>query len=99
MHASDRTFGVAIGDASGVVDDVRSAAVLPDHHHDVAGNVDEIPDLQLAQYGKPLLVIVVGGEGDAIERGTHGLVARVTRQLHAEAAVDLGDEAAAVTCV
>ena len=89
-------FGVAIGDASRVVDDVRPAAVLPDHHHHVAGDVDQVPDLQLAQHGEPLLVIVVGGECDAIQCRAHALIARVSRQLHAEAAIDLGHEAAAV---
>ena len=44
-------------------------------------------------------MIVVGGERDAIQRRAHALIARVTRQLHAEAAIDLGHEAAAVARV
>ena len=60
MHAGDHTPGVAIGDAGGVVNDVRPAAVLPDHHHHVAGDVDQVANLQLAQHGEPLLVIVIG---------------------------------------
>src|SRR6185369_7569991 len=99
MHASEYTFGVAISNAGGVMDDVRPAAVLSDHHHDVPRNVDQIPHLQLAQDCKPFFVIVVGSEFDAIQRGADGLIARVTRQLHAEAAIDLGYKAAAVARV
>src|SRR6185503_12283873 len=98
MDTRDHTCSVAISDAGGVMDDVRPAAVLSDHHHDVPRNVDQIPHLKLAQDCKPFFVIV-GSEGDAVERGADGLVARVTRQLDAEAAIDLGYEAAAVARV
>ena len=57
-HARDLAVVVAIADAGGVVDHVGHAVVVPDHHHDVAGDVDEVADLQVAQHREPLLVIV-----------------------------------------
>src|SRR5688572_26990071 len=72
---------------------------MPDHHHDVPGYIDEVPDLQVAQHLEPALMIVVFGEGDEIERGGDRLVARVARQLDSETPVHIGHEPAAIARV
>jgi hypothetical protein len=69
---------------------------VTDHHHDVAGNIDEIADREVAQFGQPTFVSVGLGEIEPVQCRCLRLVARVARQLDAEAAIDLGYEAAAV---
>ena len=91
--------GVAIRDARRVVYDVGHAAIAADDHHHVARDIDEIADLQRAEHGESRRMIVGRGEGDAIQRRAHRLIACIARQLYAEAAVHLRDEAAAVARV
>ena len=86
-------------EAGGVVDHVGLAVDLADHHHHVTGDVDQVADLQLAHDSQALGAAVRFVERDAVERRADRLVAGVARQLHAHAAVDLGDEAAAVAAV
>src|SRR3546814_12270460 len=80
--------------AVGVVDDVRHAVVVADHHHHVARDVDQVADLQPGCRLHALVAAVAGVEGEAVQRRADALRTGVARPLHAEAAVDLGHEAA-----
>src|SRR3546814_2845459 len=94
--ADQRAFGSEPAAAVGVVDDVRHAVVVADHHHHVARDVDQVADLQPGGRLHALVAAVAGVEGEAVQRRADALRTGVARQLHAEAAVDLGYEAAAV---
>src|SRR3546814_6006808 len=69
---------------------------MADHHHHVAGDVDQVADLQSGCRLHALVAAVAGVEGEAVQRRADALRTGVARQLDAEAAVDLGHEAAAV---
>src|SRR3546814_6701459 len=58
--------------------------------------VDQVADLQPGCRLHALVAAVAGVEGEAVQRRADALRTGVARQLHAEAAVDLGHEAAAV---
>src|SRR3546814_1669360 len=62
----------------------------------VARDVDQVADLQPGCRLHALVAAVAGVEGEAVQRRADALRTGVARQLHAEAAVDLGYEAAAV---
>src|SRR5512138_3278337 len=97
-HANDRS-AAAILDVRGVMDDVRQASIVTDHHHHMPGDINEIADLEGPQALDALLPSIVHRKRDAYEGRAHALIARIARQLHAEAAIHLRDEAAAVACV
>src|SRR3546814_16030414 len=63
---------------------------------DLARDVDQVADLQSGCRLHALVAAVAGVEGEAVQRRADALRTGVARQLHAEAAVDLGYEAAAV---
>src|SRR5690606_30985860 len=91
--------GVEPAAAGGVVDHPGHAVGLADGHHHVTRDVDQVADLQVADGGIALGLAILVAEGDAVQCRAHGLRAGVARQQHAEAAVDLGDEATAVAGV
>src|SRR3546814_20980027 len=69
---------------------------MADHHHHVARDVDQVADLQPGCRLHALVAAVAGVDGEAVQRRADALRTGVARQLPAEAAVDLGYEAAAV---
>jgi len=69
---------------------------MAQHHHHVAGDVDHVAHGQLAHRTGAFGIRVARVEGDPVQRRAHGLLRGVARQQHAEAAVDLRGEAAAV---
>src|SRR3546814_19031490 len=81
--------------AVGVVDDVRHAVVVADHHHHDARDVDQVADLQPGCRLHALVAAVAGVEGEAVQRRADALRTGVSRPLHADTAVDLGYAAAA----
>src|SRR5690606_26838074 len=56
------------GHAAGVVDGEDLAGLVPDHHHHVAGDVDEVADARLAKPADALAVAVAGVEGEPVQR-------------------------------
>src|SRR6185436_18833083 len=53
-HLLQSARAVPIGDARGVVNHVRHAVIISDHHHHVAGNIDEIASAQIMQHREPM---------------------------------------------
>jgi hypothetical protein len=82
-----------------IVDHPGAAVDVADGHHHVAGDVDQVADLQVGDGAVAHRLAVLAGERQAIQRRADRLRAGIARQQHAEAAVDLGDETAAVAGV
>src|SRR5690606_18509177 len=78
---------VATAHAGDVVDDVGRATVLPDHHHHVSRDIDQVAGLQRAEDGQSRVAVVRLVEADRVEDRADPLRTGVARQLHAEGAV------------
>jgi len=89
----------AIAQAGRVVNHIRHAVDRADRHHHMAGYVDQVADLERMHRGEARLRVVPVAEGAMVKARTHALVTRVARHAHAHAAVDVGDETAAVARV
>ncbi|KAG1207859.1 hypothetical protein G6F35_010934 [Rhizopus arrhizus] len=82
-----------------IVDDPGAAVDVADGHHHVAGDVDQVAHLQTGDGAVAHRLAVLAGERQAVQRRADRLRAGIARQQHAEAAVDLRDETAAVAGV
>ena len=94
--ALDCTIRQAAAHVIGVLDHPGPAVDLADDHHGVPRHVDDVAGLGRAQCGEPARRVVAFAEAQDVQRRARGLGTRVARQLEAEGAIDLGDEAAAV---
>ena len=91
--------GTEVAAAVGVVDHPGLAVDAADEHHHVAGDVDQVADVQRRDRSHALRARVAGLETGAREHWADRLVAGIARQLHAHAAIDLGHETAAIAAV